>query len=53
MTMLLPLLNLTVEGNIDVLYYVVNTYSNKPLTCGETNNDNLDEQTLFFNFNNS
>ena len=36
LTMLLPLTNVTVEGNIDLLYYIVNTYSNKPLSCEGT-----------------
>ena len=36
LTMLLPLTNVTVEGNIDLLYYIVNTYSNKPLSCGDS-----------------
>ena len=35
LTMILPLTAVTVEGNIDVLYYVVNKYSNKPFTCGD------------------
>jgi hypothetical protein len=34
LTMLLPLTNVTVEGNIDLLYYIVNRYSNQPLSCG-------------------
>lgn len=54
LTMILPLTNVTVEGNIDMLYHVVNKYSNKPLSCGdevESKSDDVDGQ--FFRFNNS
>ena len=55
LTMLLPLTNVTVEGNIDLLYYVVNTYSNKPLSCGnsKTKDSDADQASIFFTFNNS
>ncbi len=54
LTMLLPLTNVTVEGNIDLLYYIVNTYSNKPLSCGDSKQKSSpDEASLFFAFNNT
>jgi hypothetical protein len=31
MAMVLPFSNVTLEGNIDMLYYVLNKYSNKDL----------------------
>jgi hypothetical protein len=33
MAMILPLTNVTLEGVIDILYYVLNKYSNKAFSC--------------------
>jgi len=35
MMMVLPFTNVTLEGHIGVIYYILNKYSNKALQCKE------------------
>ena len=37
--MMLSLTNITVEGNINVLYYVVQKYSNKDFQCSDDSDE--------------
>lgn len=39
MAMILPLLNVTLDGNINIFYKVLNKYSNKAFSCEPPEDD--------------